>query len=73
MIEEEASQEKSKEESGLTAIARIRELELQLEKVSAEAENNKVATRILNSMIDKGEAMQNPDGSVQVVRGDGDS
>ena len=44
MIEEEASQEESKEESGLTAIARIRELELQLEKVSAEAENNKVAT-----------------------------
>ena len=38
--------------------------------MNAEAENNKAAAEILSQMLDKGEIMQNPDGSVEVIRED---
>ena len=48
MIQEAADMEESKEEPGLQQEARIRELEQQLEQVSAEAENNDKAREILS-------------------------
>ena len=70
MRREEADNEESKEANDLTQQVRIQELERQLEQVQAEAENNKAATDILSQLLDKGEIMQNPDGSVEVIRED---
>ena len=36
--------------------------------MSVEAENNKAAAEILSQMLDKGEIMQNPDGSVEIIK-----
>ena len=41
--------------------------------MSAEAENNKAAAEILSQMLDKGEIMQNPDGSVEIIKEDAGS
>ena len=38
--------------------------------MSAAAENNKAAAEILSQMLDKGEIMQNPDGSVEIIKED---
>ena len=68
MIQAEAGMEESKEVSGHVHEQRIQELEQQLSQVSAEAENNKAAAEILSQMLDKGEIMQNPDGSVEIIK-----
>ena len=73
MIQAESAQEESKEVSEVVQVARIQELEKQLKQVSAEADNNKAAAEILSQMLDKGEIMQNPDGSVEVIREDAGS
>ena len=67
MIKNEDNQEEEKEVSELVLNSKVDDLEAKLEEANSQLQNNKAAADILSGMIEKGELVQNPDGSVEVV------
>lgn len=69
-IELDRAEEEAKESALQRKDEQIDDLQRRLLELEAAAHNNQVATSILQSFIERGEARQEPDGSVVIVRRD---